>query len=57
MNVRLVTYRPTLTASGVYINNGAGYAVSTTATTIVVDGASAETFELDVSRYQANAIV
>ena len=43
MNVRLVTYRPTLTASGVYINNGAGYAVSTTATTIVVDGASAET--------------
>ena len=43
MNVRLLTYRPTLTASGVYINNGSGYPVSPNATTIVVDGASAET--------------
>ena len=43
MNVRLLTYRPTLTASGVYINNGSGYPVSPNATVIVVDGASAET--------------
>ena len=43
MNVRLVTYRPTLTASGIYINNGSGYAVSASAISIAVDGASATT--------------
>ena len=44
MNVRLLTYRPTLTASGVYINlPGSSYPVSPNATTIVVDGANAET--------------
>ena len=43
MNVRLVTYRPTLTASGIYINNGSGYAVSASAISITVDGSSATT--------------
>jgi hypothetical protein len=43
MNVRLVTYRPALVDSGIQINNGSGYPVSTSATTITVDGANAET--------------